>query len=124
MEEMPGDQIVQRLTRLERGLRRWRALGAVAWLLLAAGLALNTTLLLKAMSASDAEVGGPGDNEEPPWVSEQDEVRSHAFVLVDSDGRPRAALAFRPDGTPALAFTDGDGRLIWTAPSDRGGEPR
>ncbi len=43
-------------------------------------------------------------------------MRARAFVLVDDEGRPRAALAMRPDGTPALAFSTDDGRIIWKAP--------
>jgi hypothetical protein len=51
-----------------------------------------------------------------PEAAVEGEVRAHAFVLVDDEGQPRAALAMKPDGTPALAFTGADGHITWTAP--------
>jgi len=51
-----------------------------------------------------------------PEAAVDEEVRAHAFVLVDDEGQPRAALAMRPDGTPALAFTGPDGNITWKAP--------
>ena len=117
MEELSRDVVADRLARLERGMRRWRAIGSIAWLLLAAALALNTSLLLRAMGPAEADLEAADEDGEEPAVTERDEVRARAFVLVDPDGHPRAALAFRPDGSPALAFTGADGRVIWAAPT-------
>ena len=62
------------------------------------------------------EPGFDSDEAPRPEAAVDDEVRAHAFVLVDDEGQPRAALAMRPDGTPALAFTGPDGNITWKAP--------
>ena len=105
------ETLMRRLDRLERGLRRWRILGGVAWTALAASIALMYVLAFRPVESSF-------ETDEPPSreAAVDDEVRAHAFVLVDGEGHPRAALAMRPDGTPALAFTDAEGRITWTAP--------
>jgi hypothetical protein len=106
------EALMERLDRMERGLRRWRVMGGIAWAALAASVALSVVLALRVpVETERAEEATP----EPEDVAE-DEVRARAFVLVDEEGRPRAALAMRPDGTPALAFTAEDGRIIWKAP--------
>jgi len=106
------DGLTRRLDHLERGLRRWRALGSLAWLLLASGTVINLVLLF-----------GPGQQEEPQQQADADEedtvedkVQARSFVLVDEDGKPRALLGLRADGTPALAFSDAEGKVIWKAP--------
>ena len=103
--------LMRRLDRLERGLRRWRILGGVAWTALAASIALMYVLTFHPLEPSSETDNAPG-----PEVAVDDEVRAHAFVLVDDEGQPRAALAMRPDGTPALAFTSPDGNITWKAP--------
>jgi hypothetical protein len=103
--------LMRRLDRLERGLRRWRILGGVAWTALAASIALMYVLTFHPLD-SDSETHGAAG----PEAAVDNEVRAHAFVLVDDEGQPRAALAMRPDGTPALAFTGPDGRITWRAP--------
>ena len=103
--------LMRRLDRLERGLLRWRILGGVAWTALAASVALMYVLAFHPVETDSETSDAPG-----PEASVEDEVRAHAFVLVDEDGEPRAALAMRPDGTPALAFTGPDGRITWKAP--------
>ena len=37
-------------------------------------------------------------------------VRAQRFELVDAEGRVRGALAFSPDGSPALVFTGAEGK--------------
>ena len=103
--------LMRRLDRLERGLRRWRILGGLAWTALAASIALMYVLTFHAVEPNSETDEAPG-----PDAAVGDEVRAHAFVLVDDEGQPRAALAMRPDGTPALAFTGPDGNITWTAP--------
>ena len=112
MSDDDVNALTQRLDRLERGLRRWRVIGSVAWTALAASVALMYVLAFHPIG--DMESGA----DESPGQSAivEDEVRARAFILVDDEGSPRAALAIRPDGTPALAFTAEDGRITWKAP--------
>jgi hypothetical protein len=110
MTESDMEILVRRLDRLERGLRRWRVLGGIAWAALAASVALMYVIVLH------VPVELESDDEQSAEASVEDEVRAHAFVLVDEDGAPRAALAMRPDGSPALAFTGADGQITWKAP--------
>jgi hypothetical protein len=105
------ETLMRRLDRLERGLRRWRILGGVAWTALAVSIAFMYVLAFHPVEPDSETDEGPS-----PEASVEDEVRARAFVLVDDEGQPRAALAMRPDGTPALAFTDAEGRITWKAP--------
>ena len=105
------ETLMRRLDRLERGLRRWRIFGGVAWTALAASIALVYVLAFHPI-----EPDSEPDEVPDPEAAIEDEVRAHAFVLVDDEGQPRAALAMRPDGTPALAFTGPDGHITWNAP--------
>jgi hypothetical protein len=102
--------LMRRLDRLERGLRRWRILGGVAWTALAASVALMYVLTFHPLEDSETDEAAGSE------AAVDGEVRAHAFVLVDGEGQPRAALAMRPDGTPALAFTSPDGNITWKAP--------
>jgi|SRR5687767_13800775 len=111
MNDPEVETLMRRLDRLERGLRRWRILGGVAWTALAASIALMYVLAFHPFEADFDTDEGPG-----PEAAIEDEVRGRAFVLVDDQGQPRAALAMRPDGTPALAFTGPDGHITWKAP--------
>ena len=112
MSDPVVEALMQRLDRMERGLRRWRVMGGIAWAALAASVALSTVLALRVpVERESAEDAAP---EAEDMV--EDEVKARAFLLVDAEGRLRAALAMRPDGTPALAFTGADGRIVWKAP--------
>ena len=112
MSDDDVNALTARLDRLERGLRRWRVFGSIAWTALAASVALIYVLAFHPIG--DTESGA--DESPGPSATVEDEVRARAFILVDDDGTPRAALAIRPDGTPALAFTAEDGRITWKAP--------
>jgi len=101
-----------RLDRIERGLRRWRIFGTVAWGGLAASVALVFLLAFRGPMEEDSAQDDSSDAE----TVVEEEVKARAFVLVDDEGRPRAALAMRPDGTPALAFSSEEGRITWKAP--------
>ena len=111
MSDDDVNALTQRLDRLERGLRRWRVIGSVAWTALAASVALMYVLAFHPVF--DMDLGG---DESGQSATVEDEVRARAFILVDDEGSPRAALGMRPDGTPALAFTAEDGRITWKAP--------
>jgi phosphatidylglycerophosphatase A len=106
--------LVRRLDRIERGLRLWRVLAVIAWSALATGVGVSLILMLS-LSANTVASDEEDESDDSQQVVE-DEVRARAFVLVDDDGRPRAALAMRPDGSAALAFSTPDGQLVWKAP--------
>lgn len=74
--------------RLERTCRRWRL----------AGLAGSLGVLV-------AVAGGAAAVQ--TWKS----VQAREFVLCDAEGRMRAALAIRPDGTPGFGLFDESGQV-------------
>ena len=104
--------LVRRLDHLERSLRRWRVLGSAAWILLAAGLTANFLLALEPLEPNEARA--PAETDEGDAIV--DKVQARSFVLVDDEGKPRALLGLRADGTPALAFSDSEGKVVWKAP--------
>jgi hypothetical protein len=108
MSDPTVEGLSARLDRLERSLVWWRIVGVVGWAAMAASIALGYVLVFRPAGEF------AGDEETPEFV--EDEVKARAFVLVDEEGRPRAALGMRPDGTPALAFSGEDGRILWKAP--------
>jgi hypothetical protein len=112
MTEAAVEALAQRLDRMERGLRRWRIIGVIGWTLLTASVTVGFLLVLRLPVETASEEGTSSGDED----TVEDEVRARTFVLVDEEGRPRAALAMRPDGTPALAFSNEEGRIIWKAP--------
>jgi hypothetical protein len=112
MSDSTVDILIERLDRLERGLRWWRILGVIGWAALAASVAFGYVLVFRPAGAPDGQDDAESDTQE--FV--EDEVKARAFVLVDEEGRPRAALGMRPDGTPALAFSTEDGHIVWKAP--------
>ncbi|OJW12376.1 MAG: hypothetical protein BGO49_21220 [Planctomycetales bacterium 71-10] len=87
MSQPTVDVVVERLAELERRLererRRWRIVGTV----LTVGVGLMATA-----GAAMNEAAKP--------------VEASEFILRDQEGRARAALTIRPDGTPGLAFYD------------------
>ncbi len=112
MDDPTLDALTQRLDRLERRLRRWRILGSIAWAVLIAGNILSLLLLVEVsrqLGAAMEEMAGADEAVETVVVAKR-------FILVDDDGNPRAVLALRADGSPSLAFSDKDGKLIWKAP--------
>ena len=84
--EVHIDAIVQRLERLERQGRRWKATATLAL------MTLGLVLLI-----------GAGKNGE---TSVPDELQAHAFVLVARDGTPLARLGLLPHGAWGLGFYD------------------
>lgn len=110
MDDPTVDSLSQRLDRLEREIRWWRRLGTVV---------VSTLVLAFLLGATGQKVA--------------DEVRAKLFVLVDVDGKDRAALVVTADG-PVLALYDRDGKfradLAVTAAGsalalrDRDGAPR
>jgi len=84
--EVHIDAIVQRLERLERQGRRWKATATLAI------ITLGLVLLI-----------GAGKNGE---TSVPNELQAHAFVLVARDGTPLARLGLLPHGAWGLGFYD------------------
>jgi len=80
------DAIVQRLERLERQGRCWKATATLAL------MTLGLILLI-----------GAGKNGE---TSVPNELQAHAFVLVARDGTPLARLGLLPHGAWGLGFYD------------------
>ena len=80
------DAIVQRLERLERQGRRWKATATLAI------MTLGLVLLIAA--------GKNGETSVP------NELQAHAFVLVARDGTPLARLGLLPHGAWGLGFYD------------------
>lgn len=83
-ERIAGLEQEQR--RLLSECRRWRRVGT----------GMLAGLLVVALAGAKA-------------VSDLQTVEAGHFVLRDTDGRIRAALAIRPDGTPGLGFFDAKG---------------
>jgi len=84
--EVHIDAIVQRLERLERQGRRWKATATLAI------ITLGLTFLI-----------GAGKNGE---TSVPNELQAHAFVLMARDGTPLARLGLLPHGAWGLGFYD------------------
>lgn len=82
----------QRLCRLERETRWWKALAGILF-------ALQGLLFLTGATLD----GG---------VRTFDGVRARQFLLVDAKGNPRAGLRAGADGSTALALAGPDGRLM------------
>ena len=84
--------VVERLDRLERERRRWRAVAT----------ALCGILGCLFLAGATGERG----------VVAFDEVRAGQFVLVDAKGTPRAALKVGADGSTALVLAGLDGKPL------------
>lgn len=90
------DAITGRLDRLERQIRRWRALGLLA-------VAGALVLLLMGLAPSG-----------PPILAAQ------RFVVVDGSGTPRASFGLAADGSPVMGFNDETGMTRVTIGMVRG----
>jgi hypothetical protein len=80
-----------RLTRLERTMRRWRRRGAGVL------AALGVTILVGATVRTDPKTA--------------DEVLAQHFILVGRTPSPRASLTLGKDGGPGLLFFDQQGQV-------------
>ncbi len=79
------DAVSERLDRLERQMRRWKAFGTLA------GLAASGLLLM------GLEVSGP------PTVA------ARRFVVVDGHGTAHASFGLSGEGAPVMGFNDKHG---------------
>jgi hypothetical protein len=95
MNEPTLPTLVQRLDRLERQGRWWRALAVTSL------SALGFFVLLGA--------GNPGSAE----------LQARKFTLVDPTGEPAASLAFNSDGLPFLSLWGGNSSLVLSLEHNR-----
>jgi hypothetical protein len=89
MTESTDDAAPDRLTRLERAVRRWQVVGSLATALVAG------VVLMGALGRPDR--------------GETTEVRARAIVLVDPDGRPRMDLRVARNDSTHLVLMDREG---------------
>lgn len=89
MTESTDDAASDRLTRLERAVRRWQVVGSLATALVAG------VVLMGALGRPDR--------------GETTEVRARAIVLVDPDGRPRMDLRVARSDSTHLVLMDREG---------------
>lgn len=89
MTESTDDAASDRLTRLERAVRRWQVVGSLATVLVAG------VVLMGALGRPDR--------------GETTEIRARAIVLVDPDGRPRMDLRVARNDSTHLVLMDREG---------------
>ncbi len=93
---MQESELLQRVERLERGIRRWKLAALV--------LLLGCLVLLLA-----------GFDSPQPFVVKAITVEAQNFVLRDADGQVRARMAISADG-PRLSFFDEHGNVVSSLP--------
>jgi hypothetical protein len=91
MTEAADEAMRDRLTRLERTVRRWRRVGAGVLTV------LGVTILVGASVRTDPKTA--------------DEVLARHFILVGRTSSPRASLTLGKDGGPGLLFFDQQGKV-------------
>lgn len=108
MTEVTLDTLAQRLSRLERELKRWRVavsvLGIVA-LITFAGAAVATPDKLRAREC--VVIDTKGKEIAALWAFGD----MPTLTLQDKDGKPRAQFDLLPDGSPRLYFADANQRI-------------
>lgn len=119
MAEATLTDLTNRLDRLERANRRWKVVGSIVAATLATVTVLNLVLLVGTTRSLVRAITGTESAEQDAESEEaavEEKIVAKRFILVDDDGTARAVLAIRPDGTPALAFSGKDGKIVWKAP--------
>ncbi len=107
--------LAERLARLERQLRRAKVLGVVLLLLAVAGVTVGQVSnpygsRVSALPAREELLTGlTGGQDERGGASRHRSVTAEQFVLLDGDGKARAALEV-VGGTPRLVLTDAEER--------------
>jgi hypothetical protein len=142
MREAADEDMRDRLTRLERTLRRWRLAGygmlAVLGVIILIGAAVRTDpktadevlarhfILVGRTPSPRASLtlgkdGGPG----LLFFDQQGKVRAGLTLLadgrpsvglLDAQGQSRVVLTVESDGTPILRLLDAQGKVLWSAP--------
>ena len=91
MREAADEVLRDRLTRLERSMRRWKRAGAGGLVV------LGVTILVGAAVRTDPKT--------------TDDVLARHFILVGRTPSPRASLTLGKDGGPGLLFFDQQGKV-------------
>ncbi|HEY5676529.1 MAG TPA: hypothetical protein VIR81_07090 [Myxococcales bacterium] len=102
MEKLAGRQVEERLARLEKQQRRWRAAALT--------LAVAVGVLLTAAFAGQNEFDRGFILPHPP-----EGVRARAFVLTDQSGKVQGEWTTE-GGQPVLRFYGPNGKVLWLAP--------
>ena len=102
MEKLAGRQVEERLERLEKQQRRWRAAALT--------LAVAVGVLLTAAFAGQNEFDRGFILPHPP-----EGVRARAFVLTDQSGKVQGEWTME-GGQPVLKFYGPNGKVLWLAP--------
>ena len=102
MEKMAGRQVEERLARLEKQQRRWRAAALT--------LAVAVGVLLTAAFAGQNEFDRGFILPHPP-----EGVRARSFVLTDQSGKVQGEWTTE-GGQPVLRFYGPNGKVLWLAP--------
>jgi hypothetical protein len=142
MTEAADEAMRDRLTRLERTMRRWRRMGtgvlAALCVTILVGAAVRTDpktaddvlarhfIMVGRTSSPRASLtlgkdGGPG----LLFFDQQGKVRAGLTVLangrpslglLDAQGQSRVVLSLESDGTPIMQLLDAQGVVLWSAP--------
>lgn len=106
----------ERLDKLERALRLWKALGilALAGLGLLVAVALSAPVLraARAEEARELEIAVPPEVFSPAGAQPSELVRARRVVLEDRDGRVRGAFRVSEAGSPHLELFGPSGRTL------------
>jgi hypothetical protein len=109
MENPSSGQLEERVARLEKASRRWRA----AALMLAVALGVLLTAAFARQNEFDRGFILP----HPP-----EGVRARAFVLTDQSGKVHGEWTVE-GGQPVLKFYGPNGKVLWLAPPRAGLKP-
>jgi hypothetical protein len=131
-----------RLTRLERTMRRWRRVGAGVLAMLGVTILVGAAVRPDPKTADDVlarhfilvgrtpsprasltlgKDGGPG----LLFFDQQGKVRAGLTLLadgrpsvglLDAEGQSRVVLTLEPNGAPVMRFLDAQGQVVWSAP--------
>lgn len=142
MTEAADEAIRDRLTRLERTVRRWRHVGAAVLAMLGVTILVGASVRTDPKTADEVlarhfilvgrtpsprasltlgKDGGPG----LLFFDQQGQVRAGLTLLadgrpsvglLDAQGRSRVVLSLESDGTPILRLLDAQGQVLWSAP--------
>jgi hypothetical protein len=142
MTKAADEAMRDRLTRLERTVRRWRRMGAGVLAGLGVTILVGAAVRPDPMTADEVlarhfilvgrtpsprasltlgKDGGPG----LLLFDQQGQVRAGLTVLadgrprlglLDAQGQSRVVLTLESDGTPTMRLLDAQGQVLWSAP--------
>ena len=128
MDPKRVEALSERVERLERRLRRWRALGVAA--ICAFGLAAFFGIPSSRDAGAEESQTKEYNITVPPEVFQMGqpqlvgELRAQRIVLVDAKGEPRGSLHVTETGTPSLELYGRTGRTQVSLAVKGSGSPR